>query len=160
MNDEERCQAEAFARLDYEGFRQLAMQDDLSRYQKIGFPDSVRAGRGASDFADIRAKLRAAEQAGGDGTRHRRPGYLDLPHLLIQHAEALHHRLVFVDSEEMLLALPEAVFLRKLPGPFPAMASALAEFVAGFDVIICYSVLHYIFVEAPLFGFLDCALHL
>jgi 2-polyprenyl-3-methyl-5-hydroxy-6-metoxy-1,4-benzoquinol methylase len=159
MNDEERCQAEAFARLDYEGFRRLAMQDDLSRYQKIGFPDSVRAGREPAIFADIRAKLPRLNEPEAM-VLDIGPGCSDLPHLLIQHAEALHHRLVFVDSEEMLLALPEAAFLRKLPGPFPAMASALAEFVAGFDVIICYSVLHYIFVEAPLFGFLDCALHL
>jgi 2-polyprenyl-3-methyl-5-hydroxy-6-metoxy-1,4-benzoquinol methylase len=159
MNDDERRQAESFSRLDYEGFRRLATQEGLSRYQRIGFPDSVRAGREPAIFADIRSKLPRLDEPEAK-VLDIGPGCGDLPRLLIQHAEALRHQLVFVDSEEMLSALPDEPFLRKLLGSFPGTASASAELAAGLDVIICYSVLQYIFVEAPLFGFLDCALRL
>jgi hypothetical protein len=40
------------------------------------------------------------------------------------------------------------------------VAAALADYEAAFDAIICYSVLQYVFIEAPLFQFLDCALRL
>ena len=43
--------------LDYAGFARIAADERLSKYEKIGFPDSYRAGFELAIFADIRAKL-------------------------------------------------------------------------------------------------------
>jgi 2-polyprenyl-3-methyl-5-hydroxy-6-metoxy-1,4-benzoquinol methylase len=145
--------------LGYEGFRRLAIQEGLSRYQRIGFPDHLRAGREAAILSDIRSKLPRLDQPEAM-VLDIGPGCSDLPNLLIEHCEALRHRLVFIDSEEMLAALPDKSFLRKQPGSFPRIAHALTEYVEAFDAIICYSVLQYAFVEEPVFGFVDSALGL
>jgi hypothetical protein len=57
--------------------------------------------------------------------------------------------------------LPDGPGLVKVPGRYPAEAGPLfAEFAGRVDVIVCYSVLHYVFAEQPLFVFLDCSLGL
>lgn len=159
MNEEERRKAKVFASLTYEGFRALATQDGLSRYERIGFPDSLRAGREEAILADIRAKLPVLDRPAAT-VLDIGPGCSDLPHRLIAHGAAMGHRLVLVDSEEMLAALPEADGIRKVAGPFPQCAGTLADLEGGVDAIICYSVLHYVFSEGSVFGFLDAAMRL
>ena len=46
-----------FDNLDYEGFRKLAVEKDLSRFERIGFPDTYRDGHEAAIFMDVRTKL-------------------------------------------------------------------------------------------------------
>jgi hypothetical protein len=160
MNKDERDMARAFADLDYEGFRRLAKRSDLSRYQRIGFPDSLRAGREGEIFRDICAKLPLLDQGKELTILDIGPGCSDLPNLIIDHCKARKNRLILVDSLEMLAELPEGDGIEKILGPFPRCAPLLEELRGAVDVILCYSVLHYVFVEGQVFGFLDAALKL
>lgn len=145
--------------LDFAGFARLAADDSLSKYEKIGFPDSYRAGFEDKIFADICAKLPRLNE--------RRlvvldigPGCSDLPHMLIELCRRQEHRLCLVDSAEMLSRLPDAPFIEKRPGLFPKCRDALADLQNSVSVILSYSVLHYVFVDANVFEFVDMALEL
>ncbi|MGG5824037.1 hypothetical protein [Falsiroseomonas sp. HW251] len=156
MTEDEHSQAQRFARLDYEGFRLLARDDRLSPYERIGFPDSYRAGHEETIFADISAKLPRLD-APGATVLDIGPGCSGLPLMIIEKCERLGHSLVLVDSEEMLERLPDRPFIRKVPGPFPHCAPALADLAGQVDAAIAYSVLQYVFTEGSVFGFLDAA---
>jgi hypothetical protein len=145
--------------LDFAGFAKLAGESSLSKYEKIGFPDSYRAGFEKRIFADICAKLPRLDE------RKLKvldigPGCSDLPLMLIELCRGQGHRLCLVDSPEMLAQLPDAPFVDKRPGLFPDCAAALADLRGAVDVILCYSVLHYVFVDASVFDFIDVALDL
>lgn len=148
-----------FADLGYEDFRRMAGDPKLSRYEKIGFPDSYRAGKEAAIFDDIRAKLPALNLS-------RRvvldvgPGCSDLPGMLIEHCRLQEHELLLVDSAEMLGHLPDEPFIRKWDAYFPDCPGLFAEFAGRVDVLLTYSVFHYIFTESNIWQFLDLALTL
>jgi hypothetical protein len=145
--------------LNYAGFALLARDESLSKYEKIGFPDGYRAGHEGAIFADIRAKLpRLMER--GRTVLDIGPGCSDLPQMVIALCREQGHRLVFVDSDPMLAQLPEADFIEKRPGLFPKNRADLADLKGRVDIIICYSVLHYVFVDANPFDFLDLAIEL
>ena len=160
MTKDMRRQAERFAGLDYEGFRRLAREEGLSRYERIGFPDDYRACFEEAILQDIRTKLPRLDEPGAT-VLDIGPGCSELPLMLIEHCRRLGHTLLLVDSEEMLARLPDAPFIRKIPGPFPrGSAEALAPFTAAVDVAIAYSVLQYVFIEGSVFSFLDAAMAL
>lgn len=146
-----------FSDLDYEAFRKLAQDQSLSRYERIGFPDSYRQGYEAAIFADIRRKLPAL-----DGSACQvldiGPGVSELPDMLIDLCAQRGHTLYLVDSPEMLAQLPERPFIRKTEGLFPRCADKLGDLQGRVDAAISYSVLHYAYVDTNLFGFLDAAL--
>jgi hypothetical protein len=145
--------------LDFASFARLAGDVSLSKYQKIGFPDSYRAGFEEKIFADICAKLPRLRDR--DLTvLDIGPGCSDLPMMLIELCRAQGHRLCFVDSAEMLAQLPDAPFIDKRPGLFPKCRAALADLRGGVAVALCYSVLHYVFVDANVFDFVDVAIEL
>lgn len=156
MNREE---ADKLARLGYEGFRARALDPSLTRYEKIGAIDAYRRGQEEAIFADWLARLPAL--AGEDarvldiGT-----GCSDLPQLLVEHCRAHRHALVLLDSAEMLSQLPDAEGVTKVPARFPDCDGFLRESAGSFDVVIVYSVLHYVFMEGDVFAFLDAALSL
>jgi len=133
-----------FDDLDYEGFRALAKNSDpaLSKYNRIGFPDSYRAGFEKRIFADILRKLPILNETERT-VLDIGPGCSDLATYLIDTCRRNGHTLVLCDSEEMLERLPDEKFIRKISGPFPASAGAIAVESPGFDAILCYSVLHY-----------------
>ena len=145
--------------LDFAGFARLANDSTLSKYEKIGFPDSYRQGFESAIFADIRAKLPRLNER-GLAVLDIGPGCSDLPHMLIDLCRAQGHRLCLIDSEEMLRLLPDAPFIEKRPGLFPKNRAAMADRIGSFDVILCYSVLHYVFVDANPFEFLDLSIEL
>jgi hypothetical protein len=148
-----------WARLDFAGFARLAKDDSLSKYEKIGFPDSYRAGYEGAIFADMRAKLpRLAER--GLTVLDIGPGCSDLPGMLIDLCRVQGHRLHLVDSSEMLCHLPDADFIEKRPGLFPKDRQAVASLVGQVDVMLCYSVLQYVFLDANPFDFVDLAVEL
>src|SRR5207302_4489304 len=67
----------------YESFRHLASDESLSKYERIGFPDSYRAGFEHRIFEDITAKL--SQLLGPPGlVVDIGPGCSDLPALLIE----------------------------------------------------------------------------
>ena len=149
-----------FKDLTFDGFRELAKDDGLSRYQKIGFPDSYRAGHEAAIFRDIRSKLPALD-AEAKTILDLGAGCSELPLMLLELCARQKHAVLLCDSVEMLAQLPDSPGVSKIAGRFPAEAgAALAPFAGRVDAILCYSVLHYIFPDQPLFDFVDRLLEL
>ncbi|MBO0697509.1 MAG: class I SAM-dependent methyltransferase [Zavarzinella sp.] len=151
---------ERFARLTFDGFRELATADGLSRYERIGFPDSYRDGYEAAIYRDVLGKLSNLQRR--DQTVFDLGcGCSDLPFLLTNTCERHGHRLVLCDSAEMLAHLPNEPFVRKAPGCFPRdSADLVREYAGRVDAVLVYSVLQYVFVDLPLFAFLDACLAL
>jgi hypothetical protein len=151
---------ERFAKLSYDEFKVLARDPELSAHEKIGFPDSYRQGREGAILADWRRKMPALDERGRTvvdiGT-----GCGLLAHALMAHCARQEHDLVLVDSGEMLEALPDPPRVRKVAGRFPEeSAAALSGMLGRADVVIAYSVFHYVFAEANPFDFVDRALDL
>jgi SAM-dependent methyltransferase len=148
-----------FCRLSFDAFRDLAQDEQLSDHERIGFPDEYREGAESAIFADIRAKLPAIE------SRNRvvldvGPGCAGLPRMLRDHCREREHRLVFVDSAEMLAHHPDGPDLRKVPARFPRCEPLLDELAGTVDAVIVYSVLQYALVDASPIDFVDAALEL
>ena len=147
-----------FEDLSYDDFRRLASDESLSRHEKVGFPNSYREGKEEAIFADITAKLpslltprRVVLDIG--------PGCSGLPIMLIDLCRRMESSLLLVDSEEMLAQLPDEPFIEKLPGRFPA-ETLLGDRTGKIDLMIAYSVLHYVFADESIWAFLDRALAL
>ena len=144
-----------FAGLTYEDFRRRATDPNLSRFEKIGFPDAFRACHEADIFEDIRAKLDNLARRGAT-VLDVGPGCSDLPRFLIEHCVTHEQTLVLMDAQEMLDHLPDASGVIKIAGRFPQQREALApHLAAGADAIIVYSVLQHVFMDANPFNFLD-----
>lgn len=145
--------------LDFAGFADLARDDRLSKYEKIGFPNSYRQGHEPAVFADIRAKLSRLE-ARDLTVMDIGPGCSDLPQMLIDLCRQQGHTLHLVDSAEMLRQLPDGDDIVKHVGLFPKCKRELADLVGKVDVMLCYSVLHYVMIDANPFDFVDLAIEL
>src|SRR5207249_697553 len=88
------------------------------------------------------------------------PGCSELPSMLIDLCERNAHQLILVDSEEMLSHLPQKSFVKKLVGYYPQCEDLFDEYHGKVDVILTYSVLHYVFAESNVWDFLDRSLEL
>lgn len=146
-----------FKNLSYEKFKELAASDNLTVYEKIGFPNSYRQGYEQHIFIDILSKVTNLTK------RNQRIldigcGCSELPQMLISKSIENDHDLYLNDSEEMLQMFQAPDLIKKIPGYFP---SELNEFINNnlnkFDVIIVYSLFHYIFNEMSYFNFFDMA---
>lgn len=149
-----------FDELTFDDFRRLAKEPDLSRHEKVGFPDTYRDGKEDLIFQDVQAKLTNLK-------RERLkvleigPGCSQLPIKLAELCQSSGSELLFVDSEEMLALLPDAPHITKIPGPFPtAMDGVFEEFLGKVDVVIAYSVIQYVFQDANLWDFTDRCMEL
>ncbi len=145
---------------NFEDFRLLAQDDTLSKYGRIGALDSYRQGFEQSIFEDICQKLSNLVN------KHQKvvdigPGCTDIPQLLMDLCKEQGHSLTLIDSSEMLARLPQEPFIEKIPGLFPPQCSEWIQKRQGqMDVILCYSVLHYVVVDTPLINFIDSVLSL
>lgn len=148
-----------FGKLGFEDFKCLAQDESLSRFERIGFPDNYRQGHEENIFTDICAKLDLLE-AENKIVLDIGPGCSDLPLMLIEQCRGKGHQLHLIDNAEMLALLPDAQFIRKTAALFPNCAEVIESLRGKVDVIICYSVLHYIFVDTAFFRFLDTSLTL
>jgi hypothetical protein len=148
-----------FGGLTFEDFRRMADDASLSPNERIGFPDSYRAGAEGAILGDILAKLPALGE-------ERKvivdigAGCAELSHLLRRACRARGHTLVFVDSAEMLAHHEDGPDLIKVPARFPDCPELLAERRGAVDAILVYSVIQYAFVDASIFDFVDAALEL
>jgi SAM-dependent methyltransferase len=142
-----------FATLSYERFRTMARDNSLSLNERMGMPDAFRDGFEDAILADVESKLPAVTEQGrtiidigcGCGL---------LTQKLIALCEARGHKLVLVDSPEMLELLPDAAHVTKVPGAFPDCAEAIrAAAPEGGDAILIYGVLQVIFGSADIFSF-------
>ncbi len=148
-----------FADLTYEDFQRMAMDPNLSPQEKIGFPDSYRKDFEKFIYADICAKLTNLNNEGAK-VLDIGPGCAGLPKLLIDDCISKNQELVLVDSAEMLAHFPERSGVVKIEGFYPDCCPKLEPWVNRFNVILCYSVFHYIFVEAQFWRFIDRSIRL
>lgn len=148
-----------FAGIGFEDFRRLALDEKLSPYEKIGFPDAYRKGIEPSIHRDIVAKLPPLGIEGAT-VLDVGPGCTDLPRMIIADAQRLEQSLYLVDSDEMLSLLPDTPCATKVAASFPDCPALLEELDGKVDAIIAYSLLHYVFVEKNLWEFLDAMLSL
>jgi hypothetical protein len=149
--------------LDYERFRELAQNPHLSAHGKIGFIDSQRVGYEDAIYRDILAKLPMLANSRNQVIVDVGPGCADLPRRLIELCQKQGHRLILVDSPEMLKQLPDvAGVTEKLPGKFPDNLAAIMAQTGpkGADAFLCYSVLHYLYVDSNLFDVVDATVQL
>lgn len=155
-----------FADLTYDGFRELARDESLSPNEKVGFPDSYRAGREEAILRDVRSKLSNLERDDRRDRRGRRvldigPGCSGVALGFLDLCREQGHALTLIDSAEMLTLLPSEPFATKLPGRFPEACSAFLEENRGrLDAILVYSVVQYVFREGNVFAFFDACLEL
>ncbi len=155
-----RTNFDKFQNLDFAAFKQLAKDETLSPHEKIGFPDSYRAGKEAVIFDDIKVKLSNLNKS-GKTIIDIGAGCGALAFLLIEECLKNENTLVLIDSEEMLAHLPDDKGLIKIPAYYPNdCQDFLKEYEGRADAILTYSVLHYVFDEGNLFKFLDSTLGL
>lgn len=149
-----------FKNLTFDGFRKLAQKDSLSKYEKIGFPDSYREGKEQRIFADIKGKLRNLCKK-NKIIMDIGPGCSGLAFMLIELCEKNDHALILIDSKEMLNHLPDKQFITKVPCFYPRECKWIfSEYENRVDSILTYSVLHYVFAKSNLYDFVDKSLGL
>lgn len=141
--------------LNYERFREFAKNRDLSERERIGFPESYRAGYEEAILKDIAAKLEFGFRKGARlldiGC-----GASPMTSAIIKAANDADISAVMNDSSEMLSLISDDLPFEKLPGRFPEILDqALEMHPDGYDLILCYSVLHYIILETSIFDFID-----
>lgn len=159
--DNNQAEFDKFKNLKFEDFRELANDDNLSPYQKIGFPDAYRKDKEALIFRDIREKLKLGDGRTGAVILDIGAGCSGLAQLIIGYSEQQQHELLLVDHKEMLDQLPDRSFIKKYYGYFPDdTPDIINKYTGGIDAIICYSIFHYVFYNTCCFRFLDMAVSL
>lgn len=148
-----------FENLTFDDFRNMASDTSLSPVEKIGFPKAYREGKEHLIFEDIVQKLPLLSST-GKTILDIGPGCSDLPGFLIDLCRKNNHHLILIDSEEMLNQLPDESFITKIAGYYPYCEGLVEQYQGQVDVILTYSVLHYIFVESNLWAFVDRSLQL
>lgn len=150
---------------DYDGynfkkFKELAKDSSISVYEKIGFPDNYRKGVEEKIFADILSKVPLIQEKKGLKVLDIGGGCSDLQRYVSDFCKKQDHALFSADSAEMLNLNKDEAHVIKVPGLFPKTAREIKEKSEGIDVVICYSVFHYIFVDSNVWYFIDCLLDL
>ena len=145
----------------FEGFKDLATNPDLSMYEKIGFPDHLRAGYEKAIFEDIMSKLQFDRERKGQVLLDIGTGCSELPRMIQKLCLESDCAVLLVDSAEMLQLTPDAAHIRKFPGSFPQEVPGLiSEYRGQVDYINMYSLLQCVFYNACIYRFIDTALSL
>lgn len=162
MNMNQQSDFERFRNLSFDDFKQLAMDESLSMYQKIGFPDSYRSGKEQAIFRDIESKLNLSKAERKDRVLiDIGPGCTELPMMILNACQQFSIKAVLVDSKEMLDQLPSADYIEKHEGYFPNdVPDLVRKYQNSVDYIIGYSIFHYVFYNTCIFRFLDMAVSL
>jgi SAM-dependent methyltransferase len=140
--------------LSFDDFRNRALDKDLSKWEKIGFPDGYRKGIERSIFEDISSKtnLVSARLVLDIGC-----GCSELVEQIITFSQNSQKQLYLIDSIEMLNNI-DAKYLdcniHFVPGRFPDKEVVMKIAEASFDVIIVYSVIQYAFISQSVYGFI------
>ena len=148
-----------FAHLTFDDFRMMAANPSLSRHEKVGFPDTYREGKEEAIFRDVQRKLASLN----DKERivlEIGPGCSRLPVMLAELCRDRGSKLIFVDSAEMLMHLPNDPHIQKYAGRYPNIPDLAHEYPGRINTILAYSVVQYVFAEGNLWDFLDCSLAL
>ncbi|OSQ48366.1 methyltransferase [Thalassospira alkalitolerans] len=141
--------------LNYERFRDLAKNADLSERERIGFPDHYRSGFENAILDDIRTKLEF-EYRSGASMLDIGAGASPMTSALLKLAHKYNISVAMNDSPEMLSLIESEFSFEKIAGKFPdILDEALEKAPDGYDLLLCYSVLHYIIVDGSIFDFVD-----
>lgn len=150
-----------FSSLTFDDFKSMALDDSLSQYEKIGFPNLYRQDIEKFIFEDIKTKSYTLHNLSKGLILDIGSGCSSLPNYF---AEYCHHRnsnMIVIDSEEMLSRLKiSSNNVIKMPGQFPNIPELLTEYQEKVDFILCYSVIQYTFTEGNIWKFLDEGLSL
>ena len=149
-----------YDKLTFNGFQDLAKNKSLSKYEKVGFPESYRKGIEAHIYSDICKKVTNILNHQGN-LMDIGPGCSDLPLMLVETCRKNNSKLSFVDGDQMLSMLPDDDFIQKYIGAFPNAIKDVQDDLEGtFNGIVCYSVIQYVFKEGNLWKFLDICMSL
>ena len=152
--------SDIFDDLSYEKFKELAQNDKLNNIEKVGFPIEYRQDKEKFIFDDIITKL-GIEDEKNKTILDIGCGCSNLTLMLIEYCKTNKHKLILIDSEEMLNNLPEYDFILKVKGYYPKSCEKFIENYKGkIDCIITYSVIQYVFNEQSIFDFIDTSLTL
>lgn len=146
--------------LTFDDFKERAKNTSLSKWEKIGFPDSYRKDSEVDIFNDIVAKLKLEKSK---IILDIGCGCSDLVEHLICYSTLNKKKLFLVDSDEMLKNidkknLSDEIFL--ISGSFPDKNILDNLSNIKFDSIIVYSVIQYVFIEQSLFKFIHNCINL
>ncbi|MEP0984482.1 class I SAM-dependent methyltransferase [Ekhidna sp.] len=144
--------------LDFNKFKTLANDSNLSVNEKIGFLNSDRSGLNEFILEDIIRKNPSMNKR-GSRILDIGSGCGELTELLAKHCIKKKCKLMLIDSKEMLDQTKIDVNIDKRAGYFP---NDFEEFINKhtnfWDVIIVYSVFHYVLIEGDIYKFIESAL--
>lgn len=138
----------------FEDFRKRAEDPNLSKWEKIGFPDSYRNGIEQQIFDDISNKLNLKE---AESILDIGCGCSELVEHIINFCNQQESALYLVDSNEMLSNIDNRVLGSKtklIPGCFPDKEVKVNFTKESMDAILVYSVLQYVFIGQSFFQFI------
>jgi 2-polyprenyl-3-methyl-5-hydroxy-6-metoxy-1,4-benzoquinol methylase len=140
--------------LSFDNFKERANDKNLSKWEKIGFPDSYRKGLEQLIFNDICSKvnIKDAESVLDIGC-----GCSELVEQIIAYAKTNEQKLFLVDSDEMLSNIDLSLNYNNIhlvPGKFPDSELLKVLETNIYDVIIVYSVIQYVFINQSIFHFI------
>jgi 2-polyprenyl-3-methyl-5-hydroxy-6-metoxy-1,4-benzoquinol methylase len=144
----------------FDDFKRRANNSELSKWEKIGFPDSYRNGIEKQIFEDIKLKLNLEDSK---MILDIGCGCSELVEHMIQYSDTQEKSLFLVDSSEMLLNIDNSTLgnnIHLVPGCFPDDNVKTKLSTESFDAILVYSVLQYIFIEQSIFSFIHECLKL
>jgi 2-polyprenyl-3-methyl-5-hydroxy-6-metoxy-1,4-benzoquinol methylase len=149
----------------FQDFKDRACNQQLSKYEKIGFPDSYREHKEQLIYDDLKLKLNLTRP--NLNILDIGSGCSDLPLIIAKQALSFNQQVTFNDSSEMLENLKQELTAAE------DLTSCKVNFLAGkfeeldfktikkdFDVVIAYSVMHHVIIKDSVFNFIDCALDL
>ena len=145
--------------IGFDDFKRLALNNNLSKFERINFPDSYRKDTEDLILLDIFEKCPLIKKP-MQTILDIGPGCSNLPLKIISNALKLDQNLILIDSSEMLDQLTDHKKITKISSRFPECPAFIKEYQQKVDVIVCYSVFQYIFNEGNIFDFLDTALSL
>ena len=147
---------ERFRNLRFEDFGRMAKDHSLKPYEKIGFPSKFREGFDKVILQDIKNKINwdSAGSLIDIGC-----GCGDLTELLIKDVGQSGKQILLVDSSDVLNQIEQSPYVNKVIGRFPDNGDEIKQ-NGLVDVVICYSVFHYVFLEGNPFDFIEQALGL
>ena len=148
-----------FSNWTFDSFRKAAQDESLSKYEKIGYPDSYRDDKEGLVFQNILANLPLLNER-GKVVLDVGPGCSGLPLMMVDLCRKQGHKLLLVDSEEMLAHLPNDDFIHKFPAYYPQCEPLFEQYTSKVDVLLTYGVVQLVFVEGNLWDFLDRSLEL
>jgi len=146
--------------LSFDDFKMRASDELLSRWEKIGFPDSYRKGKEELIFNDLVLKTNLSKKQ-AKAILDIGCGCSDLVSLLIQYCVSSEKELYLNDSEEMLLNIEvgEHKSIHFISGKFPDQAlNKIRE--KKFDLILLYSVIQYVYNNQNMYSFIHECLNL